>query len=296
MQRAEVTDEVWTALRALRDGTNGAANGGASGGANGGANGGGEPVPPAPRWSPEARAAWGLYAPLAAGNDSTYLFAQVGQSLDGRIATPAGDATEVSGPEGLRHLHRCRALADAVVVGVKTALQDDPRLTVRLVAGRSPARVVIDPRGRLPDSAKALTDPSARRVVIQACERPRPAGVEVVRLPARDGWIAPGDIAAVLGDLGFRRVLVEGGCVTIQRFLDAGLLDRLHVAVAPLIIGDGPSGLRMAPVARLRDALRPETHVYGLDTDVVFDCALAPGGTAKRSRWPTEAPVAAARA
>jgi riboflavin-specific deaminase-like protein len=275
MQRAEVTDEVWSALLALRNGAT---------------------ARPSSGWSAAARAAWSLYAPLAAGSGAAFLFAQVGQSLDGRIATPDGDATEVSGPEGLRHLHRCRALADAVVVGVRTALQDDPRLTVRLVEGKSPARVIIDPRGRLPDSAQALQDPSVRRVVIQACDRVRPAGLEVVRLPAPDGWIAPGDIALALGDLGFGRVLVEGGCVTIQRFLDAELLDRLHVSVAPLIIGEGPSGLRMAPVARLRDALRPETHVYGLDTDVVFDCALVPAGRAKRSRWPTVAPAVAARA
>lgn len=275
MQRAEVTDEVWRAVLALRDGG---------------------VTRPSPRWPAEAQAAWNLYAPLAAPVAETFLFAQVGQSLDGRIATPDGDATEVSGPEGLRHLHRCRALADAVVVGVRTALQDDPRLTVRLVEGPSPARVIIDPRGRLPDTAKALADASVRRVVVQACNRARPAGVEVVRLPAADGWIAPQDIAVALGDLGFGRVLVEGGCVTIQRFLDAGLLHRLHVAVSPIIIGDGPSGLRMAPVARLRDALRPRTHVYGLDTDVVFDCALVPGASARRSRWPTTAPVAVARA
>ena len=81
-------------------------------------------------------------------------------------------------------------------------------------------------------------------------------------------------------------MLVEGGGVTIAGFLEAGLLQRLHVAVAPLIIGAGPSGLSTAPVARLADALRPETHVYGLASDVVFDCALAPG-SASRSRWPT---------
>lgn len=275
MQRAEVTDEVWTGLLALRDGRE---------------------AWPSSSWDPASRAAWSLYAPLASGGAGGYLFAQVGQSLDGRIATPSGDATDVSGPDGLKHLHRCRALADAVVVGVKTALQDDPRLTVRLVEGQNPARVIIDPRGRLPDTAKALADASVRRVVVQACDRRRPDGVEVVRLPASEGWISPHDIAEALGDLGFGRVLVEGGCVTIQRFLDAGLLDRLHVAVAPLIIGEGPSGLRMAPVARLRDALRPETHVYGLDTDVIFDCALVPVGRAKRSRWPTDAPVVAARA
>lgn len=275
MRRAEVTGEVWEAVLALRDGAK---------------------VEPSPDWDGAARAAWDLYAPLAAAGRGPYLFAQVGQSLDGRIATASGDATDVSGPEGLKHLHRCRALADAVVVGVRTALQDDPRLTVRLVPGPSPARVVIDPRGRLPDRSKALSDASVRRVVIQACHRPRAAGVEVVTLPAEEGVIAPEAIRAALADLGFGRVLVEGGCVTIQRFLDRGLFDRLHVAVAPLIIGDGPSGLRMAPVARLRDALRPETHVYGLDSDVVFDCALVPAGHAKRSRWPTTAAAVAARA
>ena len=86
--------------------------------------------------------------------------------------------------------------------------------------------------------------------------------------------------------------------MTIAGFLDAGLLQRLHVAIAPIIIGTGPSGLRTAPVARLADAIRPETHVYGLDSDVVFDCALAAAGKASRSRWPTvqRLPLAASRA
>lgn len=279
MQHADVTDRVWANLLALRAGRN---------------------AGPAPGWTREARAAWSLYAPLVAERRAAtpFLFAQVGQSLDGRIATTSGDATAISGPDGLRHLHRCRALADAVVVGVRTALSDDPRLSVRLVEGPSPARVVIDPRGRLPNDA-ALLDASdgARRVLIQACDRPRAAGIEVVRLPAVDGWIAPHDIHAALGDLGFGRVLVEGGGITIAGFLEAGLLDRLHVAVAPLIIGAGPSGLRTtAPIARLADALRPETRVYGLDSDVVFDCALAAPGSASRSTWPTTQPRAARRA
>jgi riboflavin-specific deaminase-like protein len=278
MQRAEVTDEVWSALLALRAGRR-------SG--------------PRAHWPAEARAAWALYAPLAAdGHGEPYLFAQVGQSLDGRIATLSGDATAVSGPDGLRHLHRCRALADAVVVGVRTALGDDPRLTVRLVEGPSPARVVIDPRGRLPDDAQVLRPDGARRLVVQSCGRPRPAGVEVVELPAPDGRIPPAAIREALAERGLPRILVEGGGVTIASFLDAGLLQRLHVAIAPLIIGTGPSGLRTAPVACLADALRPETHVYGLDSDVVFDCALAPCGKASTSTWPTEQrqPLAVRRA
>jgi riboflavin-specific deaminase-like protein len=276
MQSAEVTEEVWSALLALRSGRR----------ARQGAH-----------WSREARAAWALYAPLAAdGRGQPYLFAQVGQSLDGRIATVTGDAAAISGPDGLCHLHRCRALADAVVVGVRTALTDDPRLTVRLVPGPSPARVVIDPRGRLPNDARALAADGARRLVVQACDKPRPAGVEVVRLPAADGWIRPEAIRAALAERGLARVLIEGGGVTIAGFLEAGLLHRLHVAVAPLIIGAGPSGLRTAPIARLADALRPETHVYGLASDVIFDCALVPG-SASRSQWPTvQEPLAARRA
>lgn len=278
MQRAEVTDEVWAALLALSAGKR---------------------AGPRAGWTPAARAAWALYAPLAAdGRGGPYLFAQVGQSLDGRIATLSGDSTAISGPDGLRHLHRCRALADAVVVGVRTALGDDPRLTVRLVEGPNPARVVIDPRGRLPDDAQVLRADGVRRIVIQACRRPRPRGVEVIELPAADGWMAPAAIRTALAGCGLARVLIEGGGVTIARFLDAGLLQRLHVAIAPLIIGTGPSGLRTAPVTRLADALRPETHVYGLDSDVVFDCVLAPAGSARMSRWPTlqPEPIAASRA
>ena len=106
MQRAEMTDEVWSALLDLRSGRR---------------------VRPSAGWSTEARAAWALYAPLARdGCETPYLFAQVGQSLDGRIATLSGDAAAISGPDGLRHLHRCRALADAVMVGVRTAIATTP--------------------------------------------------------------------------------------------------------------------------------------------------------------------------
>jgi riboflavin-specific deaminase-like protein len=199
----------------------------------------------------------------------------------------------------MRHLHRCRALADAVLVGVRTALVDDPQLTVRHVDGTSPARVVIDPRGRLPDDARVLAADGARRLVVQGCDTPRPPGVEVVRLPTTEGWIRPAAIRAALAERGLGRVLVEGGGVTIAGFLEAGLLQRLHVGISPIIIGAGPSGLRTTPIARLADALRPETAVYGLGAEVVFDCAFAAGGSASRSIWPTEQaepPLAARRA
>ncbi len=255
MQPVELTDDVWTALLALKKGHSAS-------------------VPH--HWTAAEKAAFSLYAPLAGqSSEGTVFFAQVGQSLDGRVATEAGDAQDISGDEGLAHLHRCRAMADGVMVGVCTAIHDNPRLTVRLARGESPARIVIDPDGRMPDEAKLLAGDGGRRLVVQACDRARPRGVEVVRIKRRGDRIDPRDIRDGLSERGLKRVLVEGGAVTISHFLEAGLLHRLHVAVAPLIIGAGPSGLRTNPVAKLADALRPETHIYGFRREVVFDCVLA---------------------
>ena len=218
---------------------------------------------------------WRLYWPIARGRaDGGCVVGQLGQSLDGRTATPTGRSHYVSGQEAIRHLHRLRALVDAVVVGVGTVLADDPRLTVRHVAGPSPARIVIDPNGRLPDGAKALADDGVARLVLQATSRARPAGVGAVVLPARDGRIDPRDIVAALAERGFRRLLIEGGGRTVSAFLAAGALDRLHVAVAPLVIGSGPVGLTLAPIDRLEDALRPAVTIHRLGEDVLFDCAF----------------------
>lgn len=235
-------------------------------------------------WTPGEQAALELYGGLCQPRDGTSVIAQIGQSLDGRIATESGDAQDISGKDGLAHLHRLRALVDAVVIGVKTALHDNPRLTVRLAKGRNPARVVIDPSGRLPNSIGLLKDDGARRIVVQAVDKARPEGVEVVRLP-RGSWISPHHILAALRGLGLNHVLIEGGGITIAQFFEAKLLSRLHVAVAPLLIGAGPTGLKTSPVPCLADALRPKTEVYGLGSDILFDCALGPEPPAQ-VLWP----------
>lgn len=223
------------------------------------------------------RAALDLYGPLARRDLRPSIFGQIGQSLDGRIATDNGDVGVVSGPDGLTHLHRMRALVDAVVIGVKTALHDSPRLTVRLCDGPNPARVVIDPSGRLPEDSPVLVDDGSRRIVIQAVNTARGGGVEVVQLPAPDGRIAPSAIAQALRSEGLSNLLIEGGSFTIAKFLEAKLLDRLHVAVAPILIGSGPLGLTMLGQSDdLSDAIRPETRTFALGDEVVFDCGLSP--------------------
>lgn len=217
-----------------------------------------------------------VYGALVHPNTDRFVFAQIGQSLDGRVATESGDASDISGPDGFAHLHRLRALADAVVIGVRTALHDDPQLTVRMAQGENPARVVIDPGGRLPNTVRLLNDCGTRRIIIQTVDKVRPPNVEVIRLPQAK-WIAPQDILDALTALGFKRIMIEGGGITIAQFLEANLLDRLHVAVAPMIIGSGLQSLTTTPIATLAMARRPQMDVYNLGSDILFDCALSGG-------------------
>ncbi len=218
------------------------------------------------------------FGPLRTGAvDDLVVVGQFGQSLDGRVATETGHSHYINGPAGLAHLHRLRALVDAVVVGVGTALADDPQLTVRHVAGPNPARIVIDPRGRIAAGARLFTRDGARRLVVNAQgARPMvPADVECIELPADGGAIAPAAILAALAARGFRRILIEGGSHTVSRFIAAGCLDRLHIVVAPIILGAGRGGVALPPVASCADALRPPMRLHRLGGEVLFDCDLS---------------------
>jgi diaminohydroxyphosphoribosylaminopyrimidine deaminase / 5-amino-6-(5-phosphoribosylamino)uracil reductase len=208
--------------------------------------------------------------------DDILVVGQIGQSLDGRIATTTGQSRYINQPAGLAHLHRLRAVVDAVVVGVGSALTDDPQLTVRRVSGPNPARVVIDPHGRLTSNARLLAEDGVRRVVVTTLEARRQLkGVEIVTLPATNGHIAPAAIIARLAAIGLRRALIEGGPDTLSRFLSAGCLDRLHVVVAPIILGDGRSGFSLGPIDSLDEALRPPMRIHSLGSEILFDCDLA---------------------
>jgi riboflavin-specific deaminase-like protein len=235
--------------------------------------------------------AWAdLFGPLCVGTvDDLVVVGQVGQSLDGRVATATGHSKFINCPAGIEHLHRLRALVDIVVVGVGTALADNPQLTVRQVAGPQPARAVIDPSGRLGANAKLFADDGVRRLLITTDgSRAAPApGVEVITLPAEDGNIAPSAIVASLAGAGMRRILIEGGADTVSRFIAARCLDRLHVNVAPVMLGAGGPGIELPPLERADQAHRMQVRVHKIEDDVLFDCDLSDQrvaiGVAKKS-------------
>ncbi len=213
---------------------------------------------------------------LSAPRDRPFVVAQLGQSLDGRIALESGESRWINKQSALTHVHRVRAAVDAVVVGVGTVAADDPLLNVRHVPGRNPARIVIDPNGRLSMDARCLLgDDGCRRIVVRASDGPLPSGVEELRVQREGGRLCPKVIVDGLFRLGLRSLLIEGGAHTVSAFLAAGALDRLHVLVAPVILGSGKPGLQLPPIARLSDALRPPADVHVLDDgDVLFDCDL----------------------
>ena len=216
----------------------------------------GDMAPPLRR-SPADAVLSPLYGPLFAPpmpTDGCYVLGRIAQSLDGRIATTSGASHWISGRDDIVHTHRLRALFDAIVVGAGTVRADDPQLTTREVEGPSPVRVVLDTDRRL---GRRITACSARaRNPAALCRRCVAGGdfvgeAPVLRLPrAREGL----DIAAVVAALaarGLRRILVEGGGITVSRFLAAGALDRLHVTIAPLLIGSGIPAFTLPEAAEL---------------------------------------------
>jgi riboflavin-specific deaminase-like protein len=221
-----------------------------------------------------------LYLPICSATSARPLaVGHLGQSLDGFIATPSGDSQFVTGDDNIVHVHRMRALCDAVVVGAGTVAADDPQLTTRHVPGPSPLRVVIDSGRRLPPTFRVFTDRAVPTLYICARSRVSPGETHIegaVIAGIDEG--APGEEAAQVLQLlrarGCARVFVEGGGVTVSTFLQANLLDRLQITIAPVFIGDGRPAIRLAPQDRLRDCRRPAYRVFRMGGDVLFDCEL----------------------
>lgn len=229
-------------------------------------------LPKAAEGDPLARAYYDFAAPEAV------VLGHLGQSLDGCIATGSGHAAGVTGPENIIHLHRLRALADAVLVGAGTVAHDDPRLTTRLVEGLSPVRVVIDSRRRLGPQFGLFREGPPSLVVCAAdakdAERLGRAEITAVAADA-DGRCRPEAVIAALAGLGLKRLFIEGGGETVSRFLQAGCLDILEVCIAPVLIGEGGRrGINGPRIERMEQARRLDGVAIPLGPDTLHHFVL----------------------
>jgi GTP cyclohydrolase II len=209
-----------------------------------------------------------------------YVVLKYAQTVDGRIATRRGDAKWISGERERRISHALRAACDAVLVGVGTAMVDDPQLTVRMVPGPSPLRVILDSTLRLPPTARVLDDEAGTLLITtersteerRAALRAHAVGVRVVKAGPR-GVDLPGALAT-LRALGVQSLLVEGGARVITSFFAEKLVDRLVVGIAPTIIGTGIDAVGDLGVARVAEGIRltnRSVHLAGDDLLVAAD-------------------------
>jgi len=239
------------------------------------------------RWDAQALELFDLFKPLLDFRPAraTWVIAQLGQSLDGCVATRTGDSSFINGPENLQHLHRLRALCDAVIVGAGTIATDNPRLTTRRVAGPHPTRVLLDPKLRLAchlETSHVFNDGQAPTLWLCDARWREEAVAQVGAdrvlavsdLLRDDATPNVANVVTALRARGLTRLFVEGGGVTVSRFLAQRCLDRLHLAVAPIIIGDGRPGLRFEGPARLADCPRPHCRVYRMGPDHLWDLDL----------------------
>lgn len=220
--------------------------------------------------------------------EAPYVVAQLGQSLDGFVATATGDSYYVNGAHCLLHLHRLRALCDAVLVGAGTVAIDNPQLTTRRVPGPQPVRVAIDPTARLDGLSRVFSDGQAPTLWICDSRHATQARSRLGHGPVRAEVLAVDDLLApdtavgyhpqraiaALARRGLRLLFVEGGGMTVSRFFTAGALNRLHLVVAPVLIGNGRRGLQVPAHAVMADCPRPKARTLPLGQDMLWDLEL----------------------
>jgi len=209
--------------------------------------------------------------------DRPYVMVKYAQTLDGRIATRTGDSKWISGEAERRASHALRAACDAVLVGSQTAACDDPQLTVRLVPGASPIRVLLDSTLRTPATAK-IFDGGARTVVY--CRRPanrlrksvlEDAGVAVREVAGTSQGLDLRNVFADLRTDGVRSLMIEGGGKVITSLMRERLLDRLVVSISPTVVGAGVEAVGDLGLSCIADGLQlVNRHVALADGDVLL--------------------------
>jgi riboflavin-specific deaminase-like protein len=220
--------------------------------------------------------------------DRPYVVLKYAQTLDGRIATATGDSKWISGEPERIVSHALRAACAAVIVGIGTVVADDPELTVRMVAGASPMRVVLDSGLRVPLTAKIL-DPTAATTVFttdgsdpQRRALLRERGVRVEVTDELDGRVSLRSALTTLRATGTESLLVEGGSELITALLASSLVDRVIVGIAPIVIGAGTEAVKGLGVGTISAGIHLTNRtLFPVGDDIVAAWDVASGSRSR---------------
>ncbi len=214
-------------------------------------------------------------------NKRSFVILKTAQTLDGRIATMTGDSKWISSPQSLKLAHRLRAEVDAVVVGLGTVRKDNPALTVRLVKGKNPYRIVLSSSLDFPPKCQILSNNGDCKTILAStakaierfskAKRGRRGLIYWSLRTDRNGLLDLRDFITKAGEFGFHSLLIEGGGRLATSFLKAGLVDKYIVVTAPMVLGSGINAVGELHARKLTDAIAFERYFFEKNgTDNLF--------------------------
>ena len=195
-----------------------------------------------------------------------FFIAQLGQSLDGKIALFNGNSHYINSKKSILYLHALRCICDGLLVGVNTVIKDNPLLTTRYMKGSSPMRIIIDPSLKLTNRLNIFKDGNKNIVFTQKVSNKKLNNTTIYKLPKKNFTKL---IYQKIKDLNFNYILVEGGATTISKFLEQELLDIMQFIIAPIIIGSGIDSVKLKSISNLKYALRPKSSLYKLGDEMI---------------------------
>ena len=176
-------------------------------------------------------------------NSRPYVILNAAMSLDGKIATYTGDS-RMSSPADLRRVHRLRASVDGIMVGMRTLLRDDPKLTVKFARGRKPHRIIVDSNAQAPLTSYVVRTAREIPTIVAVTSRAPKNRIEILErrgvkvfVCGKGRLVSVKILLQILSNLGIRKILLEGGGALNWSMLSSGLVDEVSVAITPRILG-----------------------------------------------------------
>ena len=199
------------------------------------------------------------------------VIAQIGQSIDGRIALNNGNSHYINNPKSIIYLHCLRSISDAIIVGSNTIKKDDPLLTTRKIKGTNPKRIIIDGSLSLNNKYKIFNDGNENIIFTKSNKNIRLNNSKIIRLKEKN---FTKNFITQIKKLKYKNILVEGGSKTISELINNKYIDILQFMIAPILIGSGINSLNLKEISNLNKAIRPKHNFNELENEIIVNLFL----------------------